>query len=108
MPLQDGVYSCGVVLSLVEKAGKIDRRMFLAGLLDWYGQEPPSSSLLVQAKVLASGYTHIKTITETGGCILGTVNLNDMPSEIQQATDSVSSWGYNFIAIMAEKFHAAS
>ena len=51
--------------------GKQDLRTFLAGLLDWVGKQPPTSESIAGSPTLKQGGVHIKTILETGGCILG-------------------------------------
>ncbi|MFD7917200.1 hypothetical protein ACFV30_42120 [Streptomyces sp. NPDC059752] len=47
------------------------RTMFLAGLIDWFGTEPPRAVDIAGAALLEAGSAHIKTIQETGGVILG-------------------------------------
>ena len=70
----DNKFSAGVVLALKSSNGKTDSRSFLAGLLDWTGSAPPTKEDLIASSVLHKGFAHIKTITETGGEILGKID----------------------------------
>lgn len=70
IPLSSGRYACGRVVELMLK-GKIgSRSSFLAGLMEWVGENPPVAKDLI---VVEQGSVHIKTIHKTGidGMILG-------------------------------------
>lgn len=71
VPLSNGAFACGRVLQMktVRQAGA--RTMFLAGLMDWCGQEPPTSVSIAGARLVTQGEAHIKTIVATGGEVLG-------------------------------------
>lgn len=108
VPIGDGNYSCGVVLALVSNENKRDPRMFLAGLLDWAGNSLPQSNQLEGCAVLDKGFAHIKTITETGGEILGQVVREFGYPKIIETTDTISTWGYNFVTKKAVKRYGCS
>ena len=108
IPLRDGSFSCGVVISLVATSGKIDKRLFLAGLLNWHSKLPPIALDLTDRAVIESGYAHIKAITETSGHILGMAAPKTGVPKTQEHTDSVSTWGYNLILKKAERAFTAS
>ena len=108
VPLGDGKYSCGIVLSLVSNESKRDSRMFLAGLLDWVGNSLPQESSLVDCSVLDKGFAHIKTITETGGEILGKVERDLGYPKVVGSTDTITTWGYSSITKKAAKQHVSS
>lgn len=109
VPIGGGRFSCGVVLALVAtNSGKKDSRTFLAGLLDWVGDMPPSAEKLDECAVLDKGFAHIKTITETGGELLGKLEINLGFPEVVSETDSINTWGYNSIAKKAAKHHVSS
>jgi hypothetical protein len=101
----------------------------LAGVLNWHAEVPPAFNTIAGAKCLDQGVAHIKTITETGGVILGLRPLevdNIVPWEFrgaeyyrssyvhkglrqvrpqQPADDSLpvlSTWGYHVAAVIAE------
>ena len=94
----------GVVLALRRKHGAIDRRSFLAGLLDWSGDAMPDAGELDSRPVRERGFAHIKAITENGGEILGEIKpCWDYPSEIEP-TDSISTWGYGVIRVYGQKY----
>lgn len=101
--LKNGKYACGIVVSiLVNENGKRNTRSFLAGLLDWTGSVPPSAKLLSGAKLVRVGFVHIKTITVPGASIEGNFSLEcDYPEIIEDRHD-ISSWGYNFINLLAD------
>ncbi len=103
--------------------------MFLAAVLDWHGDAPPTGESIAGAKCLDQGQVHLKAITETGGCILGyrSLELDNIepwefrgamfhvnsfvhrglePVRPQQPTDRrlpvLSTWGYDLLAPIAE------
>jgi hypothetical protein len=77
IPLISGRFACGRVLQLDTISGKRDNRIFLAGLMDWSGDTPPSSSAIAGRCILEHGGAHIKTIRENGLEILGCRSLVD-------------------------------
>ncbi len=108
LPLSDGSFAAGIVISLVTEGGKRDSRMFLAGLLDWFGDEPPTLTGLSLSKVIDIGYAHIKTISESGGVVLGISNIELQNPSIAEYTDVIPTWGYNSILQKAERVPRAS
>jgi len=50
---------------------------FVAGLMAWVGDEPPTAGALAGCKVLDQGHAHIKTIVHTGSQILGWRDLDE-------------------------------
>jgi hypothetical protein len=67
--LENGKFACGRVIEIEPGS----RTGFLAGLMDWIGDEPPTAEKLNGCKTLVQGNVHIKTIHETAldGCISG-------------------------------------
>jgi hypothetical protein len=103
IPLKNGNYACGIVLSLVlEDNGKRNSRTFLAGLLDWKADSAPSSESIRNSAVIRMGFAHIKTITAHGREILGEAEINNEFPEAIRDTDHISTWGYSFINLLAE------
>ena len=102
IPLTNGKYCCGIVLHLLQTAGKKEQRTFHAGLVDWVGNIPPTTNDINGREILETGATHIKTITEVGSEILGKSNLKP-EEEVIEYTDSIHTWGYNFINLLGEK-----
>ena len=90
LPLSDGSFGCGRVIEL--EAGS--RVSFLAAVLDWHGDVPPTSEAIAGAKCLDQGGAHIKAITQTGGSILG-----HRPLEL----DNIEPWLFR-----GAQFHANS
>ena len=130
IPLTSGSFACGRVLQLKFNDGKQDRRLFLAGLIDWIGHAPPTSDVVEGRVLIAHGCAHIRTISENDGKILGCLPLEfdnlDIPLTLDsgdsqpfvrkgfevlgRATPSqlqelnvFATWGYGFIRELAER-----
>ena len=71
IPLAGGGYACGRVIQLRLDGGRRDPRLFLAGLMDWSGADPPTSEALAGCSVIEQGSVHVKTIGENAGEVLG-------------------------------------
>ncbi len=72
--LSDGRFACGRVLAVPTDPDPfipVSTRLFFAGLLDWVGREAPSDRNIAGAALLRQGFAHIKTISATGGPIVG-------------------------------------
>jgi len=102
VPMENGQFACGRVLALpVYERGIGMRTMFVAGLMDWVGGQPPSPGDLEGSSVLEAGNAHIKMITETGGEVLGRWPLG--PEDVSKAKQVIDgSWGFNFITRLAQ------
>jgi len=94
---------CGVVLAKVSNQGKTDTRLFLAGLLNWFGVSPPTPAQIQSVSVIETGFAHIKSITLTGGEIIGAGYVASNTAKIIENMDSINIWGYNFISKLASK-----
>ena len=80
VPLSDGRFGCGRVLyvpspSDPEPSLYLNTRIFLAGLMDWSGYEPPTAQSIAGCKLLEQGRAHVTAITDTGSKILGQRDL---------------------------------
>ena len=71
LPLSEGRYGCGRVISLKQPGETGARTMLLVGLMDWVGHEPPSAIALAGSRTVVQGEIHLRSIWETGGEILG-------------------------------------
>lgn len=69
IPLNGGKFACGRVIEIEPNS----RRGFLAGLVDWIGEHPPTEDDLKHRKTIRQFDVHTKTIHETAldGCITG-------------------------------------
>ena len=132
IPLSDGTFACGRVIQVKPKRrlGSTSRVMFLAGLLDWHARAAPTNESIAGAACLAQGQAHFKTITASGGRILGVrpleadgiepwtfrgarVHVNSHvlrgldPLRPQRPSDEalpiLSTWGYRVPVVLAEK-----
>jgi hypothetical protein len=136
IPLNNGLFACGRVLQLEYKNDKRDTRVFLASLMDWVNDLPPSFASIEGTQVVEQGKVHVKTIRENNGEILGhrpleldniepglfvsarggynvkllrgVEVLRDATREEYQTLPVLSMWGYKVIKILAEKHFGAS
>jgi hypothetical protein len=133
VPLSDGRFACGRLLDVprvTDPHVPVSRMLFLAGLLDWVGDTPPTSRAIEGASLMAQGFAHIKAITTTGAAILGqrdldadeivpalwrsheaggTVWIYEGARRLRPATSAdrelpvMSTWGYSVITVLAEQ-----
>jgi hypothetical protein len=71
LPLSDGSFGCGRVVDLTPPGAVGARVWFLAAVLDWHSEVPPTHESIAGVGCLDQGRAHLKAITETGGSILG-------------------------------------
>jgi hypothetical protein len=80
VPLSNGRFGCGRVLHVPDPSDPepglyLNTRVFLAGLMDWSGDEPPAAGTIAGHQMLAQGRAHVATVKDTGGQILGQRDL---------------------------------
>src|SRR5262245_34864280 len=83
LPLLDGTFGCARVIEIPPVGTRISRMLFFAGVLDWHSTEMPTSDSIAGALCLAQGQAHLRSITRTGGEILGFRDL---------AADGIEPW----------------
>jgi hypothetical protein len=98
VPLADGRFGCGRVMLPTTRIGP--RVGFVAGLMDWVGDAPPTAAAVAGTSVLDQGHAHIKTILHTGGAILGCRDLAE--DSLLPDPDPESTWGFMYIQARAE------
>jgi hypothetical protein len=131
VPLASGRFACGRVLQTNAATLPSKTRGFFGGLHDWVGAAPPSGSEIAGTAIVAFGVMHIKSITMTGGAILGERPLEadaiELPrllsghggpgtmvllgvAPIREASQKewgtlpvLGYWGYDFIQQLAEQ-----
>ena len=133
IPLSNGLFACGRVLDVPRVDDlhvPVNSRMFLAGLVDWSGTEPPIGDGIAGSGILDQGFAHIKAILSTGGEILGsrplmldrivpmrwrshvaggTVWTFEGARRVRPVTDAdrdlpvMGTWGYSVIRLLAEE-----
>ena len=101
IPLSDGRFACGRVLEVGGHSQRRSRTLFVAALLDWVGDAPPTADTLAGAQPFATGIARIETIAEAGGAILGTRPLS--ADGIEPPADISSYWGIPFPRFRAER-----
>jgi hypothetical protein len=97
-------FAAACVISKLVWGGKVHTRIFLAGLLDWSGGAYPTGAELTRVRILESGATHVKTITENGGHILGVARINGIHDSPITKTDDIHTWGFSVVKVLAEKY----
>ncbi len=71
IPLEQGGFACGRVVQIEMVKGKRNTVEFLAGLMDWFGEELPTEKSIAGKRIVAQGEVHIKTISESKGKLRG-------------------------------------
>jgi hypothetical protein len=101
IPLSDGTFCCGRVIE-TKPPGSIGARVsFLAGVLDWHDEQPPTFDAIAGTKCLDQGQAHLKIITESGHVHQGLQPIR--PQEpMDHSLPVLSTWGYRIPAIIAE------
>jgi hypothetical protein len=77
VPLPSGKFACGRILQLNATEIPSKSRAFFGGLLEWLGNQPPTSEDIAGCPLIAFGNMHIKAITTTGGVIIGERSLEE-------------------------------
>jgi hypothetical protein len=134
VPLSDGRWACGRVLAVQTEPDAYfpgNSRTFLAALMHWEGDEPPTAETIAGRQVLAQGWAHVGSIQRNGRVILGcrdlgldgicglrevthrgggTVMLYEGATPVRPATRDeaatmpvFSTWGLNVISVLAER-----
>ncbi len=75
IPLTDGRFGCGRVVGLLPAGGRFARVTFIAALVDWVGDHPPTAEAIAEARVLKPGRAHVNSIHAAGSQILGWARL---------------------------------
>jgi hypothetical protein len=126
IPLDECWFACGRVLQLNEVNGKRHTRLFLAGLMDWIGNAPPTFESISGAGIVSHGAAHVKTISANEGQILGCRELSLDGIEIPETVEATelrrgfhvvglatreqrasltlfTTWGFEVIVLLAER-----
>jgi hypothetical protein len=83
LPLSDGTFGCGRVIEVPGHELRNSQMEFLAAVLDWHAQTEPTGEMIAGHPCLTQGRAHIRSITRTGGAILGHREL---------AADGITPW----------------
>ncbi len=134
IPLRDRRFACGVVVAVptAEEAPHhlINSRMFVAGLLDWVGEQLLAPPSVDDRRLLTWGFGHIKMIGANGGAVFGrrsvpldqdgalngvshrlggTVGLYQEGRMVRAATPAeardlpvIGTWGFTYVVRLAE------
>src|SRR5690606_11956695 len=71
LPLGEARFGAACVVGAHMNHGIASQRIFIAGVLQWIGSAPPTAGELAGRSIAEFAFAHIKTITESGGFILG-------------------------------------
>jgi hypothetical protein len=103
IPISNDRFGCGIVLSLIDRIGTVDGRMFLAGLIEWIGDSAPVPMEIANRPISAKRFAHINMILMTGGELIGEVSPWWECEKPMPFTDDILIAGYNVFSILAEK-----
>lgn len=67
LSLSDGRFACGIVLDPKDGGDRPSRTLFLAGLLDWVGDAPPTAASIARAPLDRAGYLHVGAVKSVVG-----------------------------------------
>lgn len=70
-----GRFGCGRVVELTPPDGVSPLRSFLAAIIDWIGEAPPTDEDISNRKCLDQMVVHVKAVTHSGQNILGCRSL---------------------------------
>jgi hypothetical protein len=101
IPMSDGRFGCGRVLRADTGRPTGGRTRFIGAILDWVGDDPPSSDAIAGSPVLAVGNTHVAAISFGGGAVLGERPLTADAIEPPESVDSY--WGDGFPLARVER-----
>ena len=101
IPMADGRFGCGRVLRVDLDRPTGGRTRFIAAILDWVGDSPPSSASIAGSPVLSVGNAHVRIIAFGGGAILGERPLAADGIEPPATVDSY--WGDGFGVMRVER-----
>src|SRR5690606_29152708 len=94
VPLSNGRYAAGRVMA-VPAFGRASRTGFVAGLMDWHGDAPPTADDLAGRQVLEQAETFFHAISRTGGAVLGERDLAlESLSAMNPHGKTVRVWGW--------------
>ena len=101
IPMADGRFGCGRVLRVDTGRPSGGRTRFIAAILDWVGDSPPSSEAIAGSPVLKVGNAHVRLISFGGGAILGERSLAADGIEPPATVDTY--WGDGYAVARAEQ-----
>jgi hypothetical protein len=103
IPLAGKSFGAGCVVGLHTSNGKPSARMFIAGVIEWVGKQPPTSADLTGCRLVECAFAHLKVVTESGGSILGTAQLQLSREPTSAEALSLKTWGFGVPALLAQQ-----
>lgn len=104
IPLESGGFGAGCVVGHHTKEGKVSSRMFIAGVVQWFGKEIPLPAELKGLPLVEYAFAHLKVITESGGMVLGETALHFAGAPENAESLSLKTWGYGIPKLLAQRF----
>jgi hypothetical protein len=105
IPLGCELYGAGCVVGSSLRDGKRDTRLFIAGVVQWTGSQPPTSAELFGRPLVDFAFAHLKAITEDGGLVIGQAAIRFADAPVAAEGLSMSTWGFRVPRIIALRFH---
>ena len=106
--LADGSLGCLQVIDLTS-SGPGTLKTLVAGVVDWRGQSPPTTSELAGRRIIDVGLTRIEAFTKIGSQVLGnsdqTIGASEFPSNYRDFKVGTIHhvWGWRALPQVVEK-----
>ena len=97
------MFGAGCVVGLHMRQERASTRSFIAGVLTWVATSPPTAEALRGATIERYGFAHIKSITTTGGEILGVASISFGSAPESAGDFSLEGWGFNVARVVAQR-----
>jgi len=94
IPISDGRFGCGRVLAIDRGRAYGGRVLFTGAVLDWIGDEPPTSEAIAGRAAIGVGVANVRAISANRGEILGERAIELDPIEIPERP--TTHWGTSY------------
>jgi hypothetical protein len=94
IPISDGRFGCGRVLAIDRGRAYGARVLFTGAVLDWIGDEPPTSEAIAGRAAIGVGVANVRAINANRGEILGERPIELDPIEIPERL--TTHWGTSY------------
>jgi len=102
IPIEGGRFGAGCVVGAHTKDGKKSSRMFIAGVVRWVGNEPPTKTDLKGLPIEKFAFAHLKVFTDAK-YILGEAELQFQDEPESAESLELPTWGFGVPKLLAER-----
>ena len=103
IPLANGKYGAGCVVGEALKDGRKNTRLFVAGVLQWISDTPPTARSLCDVKIYRYGFLHVKSINECGSAIIGDADIKFPDAPTSAESLELATWGLRVPLVLCEQ-----